>query len=415
MKLPLALFAVGVCLGGAFTWRPPAPEIAPDPSPAPPAPAPAPVPQAGPKWGAEDLLKRAREVTGGVPAPGSAFEDLLEDWTLGEIRAALDEALTDPDYTLPGGGGGIVVDILFGEWMDRDLEGAIAWFDAAPIESAQRRMALSLSFRWPEAHADRGLDFVLAHRGLFSHGSAWSILEKNVLARAKDGPQALGALLERLVSESFTLDFGFRSELPDGFDFATFVTTDGFLANRDKGMIGSLLSQWLQQDREAASTWILAEEGPAALVEKVRSIPFFNAEAQLDQWQWLGQQLHTLPDEQQQELLSAATRACETNALVAFRLAQDVQSPEIRDHLHALGATAIERGEVAIALEHLRAIGDPTRRLEVLETLAEPVPQPPFASRRPVTDADRALLRTALTEWNASPAQIETFLSAFAP
>jgi hypothetical protein len=364
------------------------------------------------KWSREDFLSRARDlVDKALNGGGDPSAALLEGWTDAEIRAALDEALKNPDYVLENGGRGHVMDALFGEWMKRDLDAAIIWFDSVKIETARNRMIPNLSYRWPAEQAGRGLEFVISHKELFTRSSPWSILLKNLEASAKDGPDALGEMLLRISDEELALDFGNTAKLPEGFDYAGFVKTEGCLRTQDQAAVSALLANWMSHDRESAYHWFLANGGPAKLFELKPQ----DRAMGLDYLEWLGGKLGSLEESQMDEWFAAAGALFVSDSSAAERFARRIEDLELREKVHEQGARVILSGGIEPALRHLEEIRDPAKRLEILTTMDAVLTPGAYFMRQPVSAEDEKSLRQKLREWQASESQIEEVLKKIKP
>jgi hypothetical protein len=364
------------------------------------------------RWTPAEIQARAREIL--LKARNSTqgpFAEMLAKWTAAELRAALDECLKDPNYILEDGGGAPIMDALFGEWMKRDLNAAISWFDSIQIQTVQIRMLGNLSYRWPAEQAARGLEFVIAHKDHFTYNSPWSILEKNFVASAKGGPQALGKLLERIADEDLKLDFGNSAKVPAGFDFGTFVTTAGFLRTQDESAISGLLVNWMTQDREAAFDWFLANGRAAKLLDQLPE----ERSQELDYLTWLGGKLNALDPTQCEKLFAFGEFVWASDPSAALSFASKIEEPALRHKVHEQAAQVILRGDVGTAITHLEAIADPARRIEILTALKVGNPAVPDFVRSPVGDQDAELLRTKLRDWHASDSQIEAVLKKIQP
>lgn len=226
-RMGVAVFAVSALSGGLFGWSSSL-RHAPVPSPVVEArPAPVVAPKA--RWAAADFLDLARSRAEAAKQPEyNPLSEKLTDWTDEEIHAALDASLTDPTYALADGAGENIDGLLLGEWVKRDLVAAVAWFDTLESRSAQSRLALSLSSRWPADKAEEGFEFIRSHRNVFPAGNDWPIIEKTLENRAKQGVSAVEGLLGTLRREK--MEAGFRTPIhfPDGFDFARLAATEEF-------------------------------------------------------------------------------------------------------------------------------------------------------------------------------------------
>ena len=341
--------------------------------------------------------------------PFEAFSDMLANWSTEDIRNALDASLKDPDCVL--GDNSLAVDTLFAELMKRDIELAVRWFDGISIDAMRRRMVLSVSHCWPAEQAARGLDFVLSHRDLFVAASPWSILVKNMEAQAKQGPAALGDLLKRFSDEKLDLGFGNNVTLPADFDFAQFVTTEGFQIQKSTPLMAVILSGWLDRDKDAAFGWFQANGNLEKLPVMITRDPAKRA----GQLEWLGEKLSSLDEDQASKLFDSMSVRLNSDPRSAAALAKGIRNPQLQEKAICLSARAIFSGDVEFALSQLEGISDPGRRVEFLSTT---VPSPSaYAAygRRPVTDGDLALLRGKLAEWGASESQTEAILKKVKP
>lgn len=401
----LAMLSAGVWLG----WRD-RPRAAPVPE------IPAPVVRLPrkpePRWSPGEFRSHVLDLVVLRQQPGyDPLAEVLAGWSEAEIRAALDEGLEDPECVLPGGSGVAAMDALFGEWMERDLESAIAWFDGIKIDPARVRMASGLSYRWPAGHADRGLEFVLTHRDIFVDSSPWSILAKNFEASARSGADALGRMLERVSDEGLDLRFGDTTFLPADFDYSAFVRTGGFLKTRDEPAVSALLSGWMVQDRDAAFDWLIENKGPSGLVEFLPE----SREAQLENWEWLGAKVGTLDEENRESLLAALEPAWRQDSIAGDRFAEGIEDPELRDEVHGIGARVILRGAVEPAIRSLEKIEDPAKRVTILLAMERAGDPLAGSFRQPVSESTAALLREKLAEWQADEDQINAILKELVP
>lgn len=236
-KKGTAIFVASLLAGGFVGWSASLKQ-----SPLPPPVAkerPAPVVVPKPRWATADFIDHARKRAGLEKQPGhNPLSEMLADWTDEEIRAALDASLSDPDFVFdeynPAG-------LLLGEWMKRDLAAAVAWFDQLESRSAQSRLALPLSHRWPADQAEQGFAYVRGHRELFPASSDWAILVKTLESRAAQGASAVEDLLKILREEKFEVGFLTPVRFPAGFDFARLAGSGEFQHLWDAGKAIRLL------------------------------------------------------------------------------------------------------------------------------------------------------------------------------
>jgi hypothetical protein len=272
-------------------------------------------------------------------------------------------------------------------------------------------MIPNLSYRWPAEQAGRGLEFVISHKELFTRSSPWSILLKNLEASAKDGPDALGEMLLRISDEELALDFGNTAKLPEGFDYAGFVKTEGCLRTQDQAAVSALLANWMSHDRESAYHWFLANGGPAKLFELKPQ----DRAMGLDYLEWLGGKLGSLEESQMDEWFAAAGALFVSDSSAAERFARRIEDLELREKVHEQGARVILSGGIEPALRHLEEIRDPAKRLEILTTMDAVLTPGAYFMRQPVSAEDEKSLRQKLREWQASESQIEEVLKKIKP
>ncbi|WP_353567974.1 hypothetical protein [Haloferula sargassicola] len=295
--------------------------------------------------------------------------------------------------------------------MERDLDAAVSWFEAIPLAATRRALAIKMSMGWPVEEAVKGLDFLIAHQDLFTTSSPWAIVEKNVVMSSRAGPGALSALLIRLGEERISTDFNLRTPMPDDFDYAAFVSTEGYQKNRDSPLLSSFLSNWLNQDTAAAASWLMDNGGPEALIRSTSGgFMTFGSEANDRLWKSLGAFAEELSPDEQSHFMKAAQSRLRNDPTAALNFAGALIDPELKDQAHELGAQIIARGEIERAVQHLDAIRNPARRLAFFESN----PTSPFSQRK-ATSGERELLKSRLTAWGADDQQVEAILNSYAP
>jgi hypothetical protein len=183
-------------------------------------------------WTSADF---AREIESRTRGNDGYFEGDLKGWSDAEIRAALEESLTNPDCVVDSSEASELARQLFAEWLHRDFDAALVWFSGLNSEAAQRRMAWTLSRCWPEARADEGLEFLRSNREIFADfGAGGRLLVMGMSSAAKQGSEAFVRMLEQLDAEKFSFEpgalglVGEAIPLPDDFDFKGFTETPMF-------------------------------------------------------------------------------------------------------------------------------------------------------------------------------------------
>ena len=126
----------------------------------------------------------------------------LAGWTDQEIINALNASLTDPEVMLRSGVGNGLATQLWGEWMRRDFDSAIAWFEGLDSITVQLSVIGNIQYLWPPDNMEEGISFVVRHRNLgldreFTHIFAGAIGE-----RAGQGVEALESLLKMMRRKS---------------------------------------------------------------------------------------------------------------------------------------------------------------------------------------------------------------------
>lgn len=94
----------------------------------------------------------------------------LEDWTEEDLRANLEASLREPDFMLRNSVGEGIGTMLLAEWLSRDVDAAVAWFDNLSSPAMKGNLAVGLMDLWPRNHAQEGRAFFAANRRLFPEG-----------------------------------------------------------------------------------------------------------------------------------------------------------------------------------------------------------------------------------------------------
>jgi hypothetical protein len=356
-----------------------------------------------PIWTTRDLLKAAIDRSAarksGVSSP---IHELLGDWTVDEIRAALDQAAGEPAALL--GDRDLIAVVLLRGYVARDLDAALEWFEGQP-EILRAQWMVHIASEWPEDRALEGLDFVKRFQSQEGEGadSAPFIVTKCVKASALNGPQALISLLRRLKEEDLSMDFCGDLDFPPSFDYA------GMMAMADPEMAMNLqhflAAGWLQQDREAAFRWAMEKHGPQGVEQFMR----FNPRDTVDLVPWYLEKVATLPADQREEVMASRANSWFMNNSGAERWINAATTAKMKQQLLHAAMQGIYGRSKLQALSVLESIPDVGERLRNLETL-----QPANAGiNHPMSPMDEKLLRGKLQEWGAEQTRLDAIIERY--
>ncbi len=367
------------------------------------------------KWRKEDFLKALPRVS----PDRKDFNPLtkeLADWTDEELRAALEASLTHPDCLLPGDPAEWIPRFLMAEWMRRDFDAALAWFEGLEPGKSKEKMTMAVVVHWPEERGEEGFEYLLANRELLSRWSS-SLVINAFQGRVNDGAAAVLDFMHRLGEEGQDFPFGIDGiKYPPGFDFPALVGSDEFAGLKELGggaYSGAdwILCAWHMQDREAAYDWLMANRGVGAL-DKIAGNHRVNREENLA---WLAGKFEAMDGSEREEFGSAVLEKWIRFPDMLRHFAGGLKEPALLDEIRGIGVQSIFVGEVHGAMPLLEEM-KPARRIELLEN-AEPGPAFSGVDRhyRHFTETDEALLRRKLAEWQAGEEQIERIVSRFKP
>jgi len=339
-----------------------------------------------------------------------SFRDLLAEWTNDEIRAALDASLTQPDCVLPSGAAAGSPARLLAEWMRRDFDAALAWFEGLDSATAKERLSLVIGRQWPADRAAEGLAFMKANRNLYRGGRGWHFLEKNLEQATASGPQVVAVLLLQYHKEQLHDGRTGPLEFPADFDFSLLLATDEWQELGDDPLAATVLHAWQSREPDLAFDWLLGQQGAKSLVMLANNylIPG-NTSAK-----WLAEKIEDLRPEDQREFLDAAKGEWikMPQRLVAF--SRGLRDPLLVEEIGASATQAMFR-DVEGSLPALEAIPGVERRVELLEQ-AEPDESLVRTTAFREFDAyDEALLRKKLAEWKVEEPRIEAIISRYRP
>ncbi|GAA5116272.1 hypothetical protein JIN84_19275 [Luteolibacter yonseiensis] len=349
-----------------------------------------------PVWTTDDFIKLARDRARIMGQPGyNPLAETLADWTDSEIIAALDACLTDPDVVLGAGSAEFLDGNLLDEWMRRDFDSALAWFEKLESRSAKSRLAVTLGNRWPADKADQGLAFLQANRELFPLSLGDSILNKAFEAAARRGPAAMEKMLKILRENEIDTPGG-SWRFPPDFDFATLSRSTEIKAIWGNSDSKAFLEQWVAQNSDQAFDWILGYPG-------ADSLPLLFKCSQ--DCKWLGSKFETLDAGQRAEFMDDLKSSNTIPPALVAGFIEGIGDPIALQGAYEMLAQNILRGNVEDQMRVLEEIGDTAIRISLLKNV------PPAET----DGAGEPLLRQKLIDWKASPEQIESIVSRYKP
>lgn len=367
-------------------------------------------------WTHDEILGWIREKNTGRAfnlVPNPVAED-LKAWSAGELRAALDDSLLDPSSALSNGMATTVTGWLIEEWMSRDPDAVVAWFEGLGAESKKRRLASLLGAYWPEDRGADGLELLLRNRDFFDPPgaiSSWAFVQLAIESAAQRGPAEVEAVLAQLRTHRLDPRYGNPGSFPEGFDFATLAASPAgaaFLAEGNAFFAG----QWMKEDPEGAFDHFKAtltvedRNGVGTLFGDV--LPRagdVDSEAATVRAGWLASKLDTFEPGDRRKVAIDAVEALFEHPAVAGGFIAAVEDPEVRSEASRLAATRLFERGVGPAMEFFEATGE-ARRLELLEEAT--VGRPEWKTW--MRERDERLLRERLAAWKAPGERIEAIL-----
>ena len=368
--LPLLLAALG---GGAITWV-----IKPGPTPA-----------EASKETQEPVLKRETRRDGNENSRIAArwidrmpvddqekVQSAAKEVPPGEMKAVLDGlmsgiwgSLSSEEVTR--------LQLLIGEWAQKDPEGALAW--ARALKQPQQRevglcsIAIAVGEKDPQAGFGILAELEKVTMLELFMGNLTEVVQKTCANAAKDGPDALREALRR-IPEGDRWTMGLTIEYPPGFDFHGLMEgmkDDGYfnLADRpSRAMALDPLSQWAAADGDAAFSY-LVENAKSGSTYNFHELTDKMAETRgkHDAREWLGEKLAALDSAQRQQLALGSMSLHHSPPLE--EIIRAMPTPELQMELRQdLLQAGISSGNT-INFELLSELPDLETRLATLEQL----------------------------------------------
>lgn len=325
------------------------------------------------RWQREDFLgslKSARE-TKWEPLFAAEFKD----WTTEEIESALNEGLGVPERVIPSSRASEMMGTLLREWVRRDLDGALAWFEKLPFEGLRNEFGSCLAASWPKERAEEGLAYVFTHPRLFdSKGGTSSgfIIQIAIESAAEKGPAAVAEVLVRVKEHHLTPRYAEGWRFPAGFDFAKLAASP---AARELGQgYAFFAGVWMSCNREEAFRDLVASGDGKVSMENLFAdvMPHngaINHQAATERAKWIAGKMGGIESGRQGVL---AEQAVETfvdspDTLAAFTTA--LSNEEVRQAVSSKALKALAQKSMETAMAYLEATESPDRRLAALEAL----------------------------------------------
>jgi hypothetical protein len=198
-------------------------------------------------------------------------------------------------------------------------------------------------------------------------------------------------------------------DFPEGFDFKKLVASPEVAAmwNQRSRTIPILFNQWWRQNRDEAFDTLLARG------RELKSLPgeyfyiFTSSSLTPEDAAWFVGKMTALEPEERHALLTENGMLSGSYPDALDLLIAAAHDPEDLRTLHEIGAGAMAFTGVERALPHLETLGDPAARVAFLESLPEPSKDRPPTMGTAEKEKSLVLLRAKLSEWHATPEQIE--------
>lgn len=366
----------------------------------------------GKRWVADDFV---RSLAGGQAPdrffPKDPLESYLDKWTDAEIRAALDESLTDPELLLGMGDSSGVTHNLFRQLIARDFTAATAFFAALP-DHLKSALSQNLLWNWPDGHAEEGMEFIRANK-LLSKGKEQRVVMQYLAEVAKRGAKDFITTLRGLDAEGFEIQHSeFHSSiggkmpglvLPPGFDFPALFAQEGlgFRPERHGSFTNSAFGQWQKQDREAAYRWIMENHG-------IPSLALISGGWGDEGGAWFNGKMTAMPANQRAEFLQGKLRLWAEEPSNARLMVAAARGTPIYQEVMSHGVQGFFCGNYRGCIPIIEGIRDPEERIRFLEKIEHvPTKEPANSYNSP---EQVAALRGKLSSWGADDARIDAIL-----
>ncbi|RYD53827.1 MAG: hypothetical protein EOP83_22865 [Verrucomicrobiaceae bacterium] len=269
------------------------------------------------KWSTTDLHELALSDKSENPRDRvNPLRHELADWTNEELEAALNEGLKTPGAGIEFGKVQTIMGHILREWMKRDFDSALKWFESMTSESVRGGLSVCIARGWPEDRIKESFAYLLANKRYFSGNggsSSWPMTEAALQSAAKQDATSLAEVLKAIRENDLFFPV-VQLDFPRDFDFATLMST----AIDDRMWKGHnakpILSAWMSRDRDAAFDAILEKNrqtgSDPGLYLFSTELPTTSA-ALADHVQWMTGKIEAMDGQERQQLVrkGAGTRS----------------------------------------------------------------------------------------------------------
>ncbi|RYD46850.1 MAG: hypothetical protein EOP83_28980 [Verrucomicrobiaceae bacterium] len=171
-----------------------------------------------------------------------------------------------------------------------------------------------------------------------------------------------------------------------------------------------MIRTWQSRDPDLAFDWVLGQKGAASLLMFTDGYTSTDGDA----GKWLAPRIEELRPDEQREFLDAAKARWIKNPFWISSFARGLRDPLILDEVAAWGTQAMFH-DMQNGLAAIEQIPGVERRVELLEGATQDQKFGYKMAYHSSNDADKALLRKKLTEWNVEADRIEAIVARYRP
>lgn len=359
------------------------------------------------RWQRENFLNALKVERGTRWEP--LYVEEFKQWTTSEIDTAVNEGLSMPERLLQYGRANEMLNALLCEWIRRDLDGALKWFEKLPADGMRNQFGHCLAAAWPKERAEEGLEYVFAHPRMFDRAngtSSGSIIQLAIEKAAEKGAAAVADVLARVTEHQLTPRYAEGWKFPGDFDFAKLAASPQAV---ELGQGHAFFAGvWMSRNREQAFGQ-LSGDAKVSMKDLFADVMPQNGAidhtAASERAKWLAGRLDQLDEERSRVLVAQAveTFVDSPDTLSAFTVS--LNNDEQRRDFSAKAVHSLAQKSMQSAMAYLEATEPPEQRLAVLETLQAD----PYRSWLP-NKAWEQSVREKLTSWNASPERADAIV-----